>query len=273
MIQLDVHTHTRHSHGKDSVEAMFARANALGLEVYGFSEHSPRPDGYSYKNEYREHLADTFDEYIQSVLGLQRLKTGPRALLGLELDYLPEERHFMREAAGAAPFDYLIGGIHFLDHWGFDEAEEDWLALSREETFERYTAYFATVGALGRAGLVHILAHPDIIKIFTPELFHQWIGQPSSRELVGRALEAVKAGGLAMEVSSAGLRKPCGEIYPCPAIMEMASSLGLPISFASDAHRAGDICYGFDSLEAYARRYGYAESVFFQGGKMHSMPF
>ena len=41
---------------------------------------------------------------------------------------------------------------------------------------------------------------------------------------------------MAMEVSTAGLRKPVGEIYPARAMLEMAVDAGIPIALSSDAH-------------------------------------
>ena len=76
-----------------------------------------------------------------------------------------------------------------------------------------------------------------------------------------------------MEISSAGLRKPCREIYPGPALMEMAVELGLPVTISSDAHNKDDLMRSFDELIAYAEEYGYSSSVYVAGGRMHSLPF
>ena len=273
MIRIDLHTHTNHSHGNDSVTAMFAQAKEKKLEVLGYSEHSPRPLAYAYAHEYRDHLAATFKEYIHSVQALKKNDAGVTVLLGLELDYLPKEKEFMNEARAAWPFDYIIGGIHFLDKWGFDAKSSDWSALSLQESFAHYEHYFHVVHSLAESGMANILAHPDIIKIFSVNRFHTWLKQSSSLELVRMALNAVKRNGLAMEISSAGLRKPCEEIYPGPEIMSIAADIGVPITFGSDAHSADTVAWGFDELAAYARKYGYASSVFFQNGVMHERTF
>lgn len=273
MIRIDLHTHTDHSHGKDSVETMFAQAKEKGLEVLGYSEHSPRPLAYAYTHEYREHLANTFEEYIQSVQDLKNNDQGLTVLLGLELDYLPKEKTFMNEARQAWPFDYIIGGIHFLDTWGFDSKSSDWEKLPQQERFACYERYFHTVKSLAESGMANILAHPDIIKIFTVNQFHLWLSKDGSLDLIRESLEAVKKHGLAMEISSAGLRKPCKEIYPCPEIMTIAASLGVPITFGSDAHSADTLAWGFDILADYARAYGYTSSVFFKNNKMYEQKF
>ena len=273
MIRIDLHTHTDHSHGKDSVAAMFAQAKEKKLEILGYSEHSPRPLAYTYSHEYREHLAKTFEEYIRSVRELKKNDQGVTVLLGLELDYLPKETAFMNKARSAWPFDYLIGGIHFLDEWGFDSKSDDWAQLSMEASFARYEQYFHTVQSLAESGMVNILAHPDIIKIFTVDRFHIWLDQPGALDLVRVSLESLKKNGLAMEISSAGLRKPCKEIYPGPKLMAIASDIGLPITFGSDAHSADALAWGFDKLAEYARGYGYKKSVFFKDGMMHEREF
>ena len=76
-----------------------------------------------------------------------------------------------------------------------------------------------------------------------------------------------------MEISSAGIRKLCHEIYPCESIMSIASSLELPISFGSDAHSTMSVAFSFDKLEEHARKFGYTESAYFKNRKMHSRPF
>jgi histidinol-phosphatase (PHP family) len=76
-----------------------------------------------------------------------------------------------------------------------------------------------------------------------------------------------------MEVSSAGLRKPCKEIYPGPKIMALASELELPISFGSDAHCASTPAYGFGLLARYAADFGYTYSSVPLKGLVKRLPF
>lgn len=269
----DVHVHTNHSHGRNSVAEMYTRARELGLDVLGFSEHSPRPEAYSYPKEYREHLTATFPDYIASVLALKEKSGPPRVLLGLEMDYFPSEEDYLRRMVAAQPYDYIIGSVHYLGTWGFDFTSKDWEGLSEEETYGHYREYFKNLAAMARTRLAHIAAHPDIIKIFSVEAFREWIRGREAAKLVFEALRAVKDSGMAMEISSAGLRKPCNEIYPGPALMEMAVELDLPVSISSDAHAAGDLTHGFAELIAYAKEYGYSSSVYAAGGKLHSLPF
>lgn len=272
MIVADVHNHTNASHGKASVGEMYAAAKDRGLAVYGFSEHSPRPEAYSYPVEYREHLRQNFVRYASEVMQLRALSGSPKVLFGMELDWFPSERAFMEAAVAAYPFDYIIGGIHFLGSWGFDFTQDDW-KISPQQCYTRYENYFRTLADMARSGLVDIAAHPDIIKLYSVDVFHQWLAMPESLALIADALTAIRDNGVAMEISSAGLRKPCNEIYPHPAIMKLASDLGVKISFGSDAHCPNTPAYAFDQLEAYARSYGYTSSVIFENRKPREIAF
>jgi len=275
MIRVDLHTHTNHSHARDSVREMFEAGQAKGLVVHGFSEHSPRPLGYDYPVEYREHLAATFEEYLDEVRGLkaEQAGRGVTVLLGLEADWLEDELDYIRQMVSAHEYDYLIAGIHFLGRWGFDATADDWNVLSFEEKCGHYEHYYRTMKKMAETRLFHIVAHPDLVKIFSVDDFNRWLDLPGSMELIREALTAVRDAGMAMEISIAGTRKPCREIYPGPRILRLARELGLPISFASDSHATEHVAWNFDELARYAAAEGWTESVYFTREGMKSLPF
>ena len=275
MIRVDLHTHTNHSHARDSVRQMFEAGREKGLLVQGFSEHSPRPEGYDYPSEYRDHLAATFDAYLAEVDELKKEQeaSGVTVLLGLEVDWLEKEEAYIRRMVAAHEYDYLIAGIHFLDRWGFDASACDWEKFDREERFHLYGRYYRTMKAMADTRLFQIVAHPDLIKIFSVDDFRRWLALPSSMDLIGDALTAVRDAGMAMEISSAGLRKPCHEIYPGPEILHLARQIGLPITFASDSHATEQVAWNFDELARCAAAEGWKESLIFCRGKVTAMPF
>ena len=276
MHNIDLHTHTSYSHGADAPSAMFAAAQAKGIKLYGFSEHSPRPLGFDYPNEYREHLAAHLDTYARDVKRLQQ-QFPQQVLFGMEMDWLEGQLEFTRRTITAYDYDYLIGSVHFLGTWGFDASAADWAELSQEQCDRFYEHFFIAEIAMAHSGLFHIAAHPDLIKIFSVQRFHRWLNDASHgaahRDLVRQMLLAFRDNGMAMEVSSAGIRKPCREIYPCAPIMQMAAALHLPICLNSDAHCVADVGYAFPQLESYARAFGWRESVWFDKQGMHSQPF
>jgi histidinol-phosphatase (PHP family) len=257
---------------------MYEAALARGLTLVGFSEHSPRPPGFDYTHEYREHLTRHLPDYEREVLAL---KAAPRqgsngtcsVLYGMEMDWLDGQEEFTREACKAHDFDYLLGSVHFVGHWGFDDGREAWEGLSQEECEAHYVAYFTAWEAMLRSGLFSIAAHPDLIKIFSIGQFRVWLDKPSSRVMLRRSLLALKQAGMSMEISSAGLRKACKEIYPAPQIMSLAAELGLSVSFASDAHRTDDVAGDFIRLAAYTRSFGFTRHVYFEKGRVRELVF
>ena len=270
MITVDLHTHTHCSHGKNSPREMFAAALQRGLDIQGFSEHSPRPAGYSYINEYRDQLVRLFPGYVEEVLALKREYPG-RVLLGMEMDWFDSERPFIEKAITGYAFDYLIGSVHFLGDWGFDANPRTWDQASYEWCVPHYKAYFATLTRMMESRLFNIAAHLDLIKIFSVEHFRRWL-QEDGLQAVRRCLVALHQADMSLEVSSAGLRKPCREIYPGPAIMDLAAELDLNLCFGSDAHQCAELGFAFDQLSNYAISFGFTQGSYRLGTVWHEFP-
>ncbi|MBR4741989.1 MAG: histidinol-phosphatase [Desulfovibrio sp.] len=265
MIKVDLHNHTKYSHGQNTPSEMYTSAVQKGLEVIGFSEHSPRPKGFDYTHEYRDMLKLHLQDYVREVCALKGQKV--KVLFGMEMDWLEGELDFVTKAAGSFDFDYLIGSVHFLGHWGFDDGGQPWEEASQEECEAWYVAYFTLWQDMIKSGLYNIAAHPDLIKIFSRPQFHIWLAKASSQQMIRQALCILKEVGMAMEISSAGLRKPCCEIYPAQPIMQLAREVAVDITFASDAHNVSDVAYGFAELERYAKAFGFQQHVVFEHGK------
>ena len=68
-----------------------------------------------------------------------------------------------------------------------------------------------------------------------------------------------------IEVSTAGLRKPVGEIYPAPAFAEMCVEAGAPFALSSDAHTPEQVGYGYEHALALLERLGVGEICVFEG--------
>ncbi len=274
MILVDLHSHPLHSHAKDPAAVRAAAAYEKGLAIFGFSEHSLRPQGYGYPADYQPRLEAGFPAYLREVAEEQRrYQDRMQVLLALEMDYMPAELEYARAMSTAQPYDYVIGGLHFLGRWGFDYQSSDWQNLSDETCAEHFAQYYRDLAHMARSGLFQIAAHPDLIKIFRVQTFHAWMGRPEALSLAREALTAMKENGMAMEISSAALRKGLGEPYPCTALMEIARDIDLPVAFGSDSHSAKDVAANFDQLAEYARRFGYAESVYFTGRAMKRRSF
>jgi histidinol-phosphatase (PHP family) len=175
-------------------------------------------------------------------------------LLGYEVDWLPGH---MDTRVLDADVDYLIGSVHFIDKWSFDNPEfiGGWKNRNIDEIWQ---AYFEATEAMAKSGYFDIAGHLDLIKVF------KYMPKKDIRLLAGNALRAIKESNMVLEINSAGLRKPVAEIYPSRLLLEEAYALDIPITFASDAHAVDQVGFGYDEAVALARETGYRQAVTFR---------
>jgi histidinol-phosphatase (PHP family) len=187
--------------------------------------------------------------------------------LGIEVDYFPGAEHAIKQVLAQAPFDYAIGSVHWIGPWGFDLLGVEGLWDGRDVD-EMYRQYFALLCQAARTGLFQIMAHPDLIKV----MGHRPSPALDTQALYEAAAAAFAAGGAAVEVSTAGFRKPVGELYPVPAFLRACQRRGVPLSLASDAHQPEDVGLDFDQAVALARDCGYTEVLTFAEGRARAVP-
>jgi histidinol-phosphatase (PHP family) len=250
-MRIDLHNHTvRCNHAEGTVDEFVQQAIMLDIDVYGFSEHAPMT--------FDPHYRLAFDEMIAYESEIMEAKTRYQGqidiLLGYEVDYLPGR---MDERVLSADVDYLIGSVHFLDEWGFDNPAFIGGYQGRDiDTI--WEEYFKATEAMAKSGYFDIVGHLDLIKVF------KYLPNRDVRLIARHALEAIKRANMVIELNTAGLRKPIGEIYPSPLLLEAAYELEIPITFASDAHRVSEVGYGYEEAVSLARKAGYHKAVLFE---------
>jgi len=249
--RIDLHNHTtRCNHAEGTIDEYIERAIELGIDIYGFSEHAPM----DFDEKYRLPFCD-IQAYVDDVLAAKEKYKGQiKILLGYEVDWLPG--HMEKEILNAE-VDYLIGSVHFLDKWSFDNPEflAGWESRDIDEIWQ---AYFEAAEAMAVSGKFDIVGHLDLIKVF------KYLPRQDVRILAKDALKAIKKSNMVLELNAAGLRKPIGEIYPSKALLEEAFSLDIPITFASDAHSIEQVGFGYEEAVTLAKEVGYTKAVTFQ---------
>ena len=216
-------------------------ALSRGIDDIGRSDRAPLGDR---DTDWTMKLAD-LDTYVGWVRDAQRQFPQLSIKLGLEVDFFPGREGWIRELAARHPWDFFLGSVHFIGDFPVDRSAADW---KDQNVTQRWQQYFDLWEQAARSRLFDSLAHPDLPKKFgfRPPSFDY---RP--------ALRAVQAAGCAIEVSTAGLRKPCREIYPTEEFLRLARQLDIPITFGSDAHIPEDTGADFDQAVALARRCGY----------------
>ncbi len=126
--------------------------------------------------------------------------------------------------------DFVLGSVHFLHgDWAFDHAGEE-AEFARRDINEVYADYYERIRAMAASGLVDCMAHLDLVKIFG------FRPTKDMSDVLDDVLSEIKRAGLAMELSTAGWRKPVGELYPSDEIIRRAMAKGIPFTTASDGH-------------------------------------
>lgn len=104
-------------------------------------------------------------------------------------------------------------------------------------------------------------------------IFKKWLAEANNLNLIFDAFMAIYEAGMSIEVSSAGLRKSCREIYPCKELMIIASQLNIPVCFGSDAHCKNTVGFAFEILTSYVSEFGYRSYQIFERGRPHCISF
>src|SRR5919204_4302393 len=249
----DYHVHLRRDALENTAREAFTAANAeryrtvaseRGIEELGVSEHV-----YRFKQAlevsdhpfWRRHAVDDLDDYCAFVRGETDIR------LGIEADFVPGREDRIANLLDGRDWDYVIGSVHLVGGYAVD-MEGEWDAWRRGESPERlWTRYFDTVAEAARSGLFDVMAHPDLVKMWgrarpVPD------GDP--RRWYEPTVEAFLDGGVAVELSTAGLRKPVGGLYPAQPFLELVAEAGLPVALSSDAHSPDELGSGYDEALA-----------------------
>ena len=229
-------------------------ARARGLSDIAFTDHD------------RYHAGVDFEV-------LQRLReANPDVQIraGIELDNDP-----VHSAAGRRwveqhwdELDFVLGSVHFLDRPDqmFDSVPEGAAQFAGREIDEIYADYFRRVREMAASGLVDCLAHLDLVKIHG----HRPSGDVSA--LAEETLDFIAARGLAIELSTAGWRKPVGELYPSDSLIELAMEKGIPLTTASDAHSHVQLAEHFSRLQEKMTQLNLREVCVFDRHRARALP-
>jgi histidinol-phosphatase (PHP family) len=254
----DYHVHLRQDERENTADEAFTAANAerylevaneRGVEVLGVSEHV-----YRFRQAlevwqhpfWREEARDDLDAYCEFV------RTETSLSLGIEADFVPGAEDRLATLLEARDWDYVIGSIHFLRDAAID-MRGDWDIWRSGNPHKVWTRYFETLGEAARSGLFDILAHPDLVKVWGQAAP---VPDRDPRFYYELAMEGIAESDVAIEVSTAGLRKPVAEIYPAPAFLEMCLEVGRPVALSSDAHTPNDLAYRYEEALEYLERVG-----------------
>jgi len=266
----DYHVHLRPDGDDTPAERYFTAANAeryrevadeRGIAELGVAEHIHR---FTQALEvwthpwWRRWARDDVDDYCAFVRGETDLR------LGIEADYVSGREDRLGRFLETREWDYVIGSVHFVGDAGVDLEGTEWEHVwGRGDRPDRiWERYFQTLAHAASSGLYDVMAHPDLVKVWGSA---RPAPERDPRRYYEPAVEAMLEADVAMEMSTAGLRKPVGELYPAPALLEMAVDAGLPIALSSDAHTPDHLGFRYEDAVAALEAAGVREIAVFEG--------
>ncbi|MGB9475297.1 MAG: histidinol-phosphatase [Candidatus Udaeobacter sp.] len=221
-------------------------ARESGLTDIAFTDHD------------RYHKGIDFDEIDH----LRQKNPDLRIRAGIELDndplHSPAGREWIEKHWDK--LDFVLGSVHFLDRADqmFDSVPNGASQFEGRDVDAIYNDYFRRVRDMAATGLVDCLAHIDLIKI------HGHRPSAEIGSIVNETLDFIRARNLAIELSTAGWRKPVNELYPGDRIIELAMAKGIPFTIASDAHSYAQLGNDFPRLAQKMATLGVREVCVFE---------
>lgn len=270
VVIVDYHMHLRGpdrgiEHTVEAAERFVETAGRRGVDEIGFTEHVYyfRQTRALWQLPYQlERCKYDLDRYCDAVVEAKRRELPVK--LGLEVDYVPGREREIYDLLEPYPWDFLLGSVHWIEGHAIDQEPGLWAHFPVGEVWRRY---FVALRGAARSGLFDVLPHPDLVKIF---------GRRPSPEAVAlhheETADAVEAAGVAVEVSTAGLRKRVGELYPDRDFLTACRSRGVPVTTASDAHVPQDVGRDFDRALGLLDEAGYETVTVFERRERRQEP-
>ena len=256
----DYHMHTALcGHAIGSLDEYVQQAIKIGLKEIGFSDHAPmvheRLPGVTM--DFRQ--LPLYHRLIDEV----KAKCADKITIkyALEADFIPGFEAKTKDIIEGYPYDYIIGSVHYVNGWAVDDP----LTIERwktEDVNAVWTEYFQLLRQSAQSGFFQIIGHCDLPKKYGFRPTADMSGE------VRATAEAFKQSGVAVEINTAGLRKPIGEMYPSLDHLKIYCAVGVPLTFGSDAHDPQDVGKNFKEAVLLAKAAGYTDYLIFNQRKV-----
>jgi len=257
-LPIDYHMHPQAHSIKPYTQELLApwakTARERGLKEIAFTDHD------------RYHQGVDFDEIEK----LREANPDIKFRAGIELDNDPEtgkagrawvEKNWDR-------LDFVLGSAHYLppDPVMFDKTDRvD--EFAKKDMAAACATYIAELEGMMDRGGIDCLSHLDLIKIHG-----KWHPKEGLLPHFQSLLERIKREDLAIEISTAGWRKPVGEAYPDADILRAAQKLGIPFTLASDAHSHAQLAEEYGRLAEWLKPFDIREVATYEKHRRTMIP-
>ena len=289
----DCHLHTCFSGDSETpVRDQLDRAIALGMQAVCITDHHDW-DAPNEKGEMDDRFLLDFPRYIPALREIReeyrgKIDMGIGVELGLQLHARQDTENVMRLYGDT--FDFIIGSIHFVDH--YDVYYPQWFAMdvsesrsderyihasrhipSREEAeavtpekeAARYRHFFeVTLKRLEAYDCFDTLGHLDFVVRYGPNR-NQFYDFKTYGDIISAILELLIRKDKALEVNTGGFKYGLGHPNPCEDVLKRYRELGgRLLTVGSDAHVPGFVGYEFDRTAELLKEIGFREYALYR---------
>lgn len=249
----DMHIHLeRGDYTLEWVEQFVNKARQMDIGEITLLEHSIRikellptfkeaREYSSYQQKWVDNKAPeahSMSELLELADKVRQKDYGVKVNFGLEVCYFPQHKDYIGEQICDKGFDHLIGSVHWIDNWTFNQRKYQWLNRDINRTFVRY---YEISNDLIKSDLFQTIAHPDLIRCHG--LLPSFDLGDTYRELFANAREHNV--NIEMNTSKGlGINEQ---------MFEIAKNSNVSFITGSDAHRPQDVGRGIKEVTALIR--------------------
>ncbi len=257
---VDYHMHTPLCGHAIGAPAEYAQAAVkAGLAEIGFSDHAPM---MAYADPKIAMSLDQLPQYHKMIEDVRTQFAGKLKIkIALEADFMVGYEKQTSALLSAYPYDYIIGSVHYIGDWGFDNPS-DTSRWDKENVDQVYREYYHLLRLSAQSRMFDIMGHVDLVKKFG----HR--AQSDMTSEIKKTAEVFKDCGVAVEINTAGLRKPVKEMYPSLDALKIYNKAGVPLTFGSDSHDPIHVGADFPKAFELAKAAGYQEYLVFNQRKI-----
>ena len=247
----EMHMHTplcKHARGEpeDYAEVALQR----GLKGIVVTDHNPTDDGWSPGARMD---VDELDDYVAMVERARKAWAGRVDVrLGIESDFVPGMEPWLEKLHGMAEFHHVLGSVH-------PHLPQYIHRFYRGNVDAYFGTYFEHLALAAETGLFDTIAHPDLVKNFSPSDWHP----ERAMDHILPCLDRIAATGVAMELNTSGRNKPYAEVNPGPAMLTEMAGPGIPVVIGADAHDPHRVGDGFVDALDILQEAGYSQVSLF----------
>lgn len=240
----DLHIHIeRGPYTVEWIEGFIEKAVQMNLDEICLLEHSIRfkdfHDTFKEVREYNLYQQKWFDGKAKTAHNLEEYKAlineirsreyPVKVSFGLEICWFEQHQNEIANLVSDGSFDYLLGSVHWIDNWTFNQRKYQWLGKDINKIYQRY---FEMENTLVESGIFDIIAHPDLIRC------HSLYPDYDLSETYYSLCENIKSRNMCLEMNTSKGLGVNEEFF------KIAKSVGVNFSTGSDAHRVEDVGRG-----------------------------